>query len=331
MNRLALLSALSLLFLGQGCWLLCIAEGSLISTPRGRCLIELLREGDTVYSVDTDTGELVEARIIGVRRGVRECMSFELCGGERLRCTPDHPLYEPDSSSYRVAGEWIRSGASTIARVVEGRVLAQAVTSVSAYVGLMEVFDLTVDGPHANFIADGVIVHNKSFEHGYDYTESETETETGGEALPPWLADTAEIPCTNPIPPGKLCLTIDQREYQLEVDSAAISDEGTMLTMVFDASGTQDMLPRLELSYAADAATAVVNCQDPNTAITLEFSEASLSSAPGAGGSCVFELDDPPASPGASVSGSLEAKLVEGVGMDTYAVKAAWVDVPVAE
>lgn len=325
MNRLALLSALSLLFLGQGCWLLCIAEGSSISTPTGRCRIEQLREGDAVYSVDTRSGALVEVRITAIRRGVRECMSLELRGGERLRCTPSHPIYHPDTDSYRVAGEWITHGTTTVARVVEGRVIHQAVASVSAYVGLMEVFDLSVDGPHSNFIADGVVVHNKSPGTGSDYGVFDNDSDSGTDT-DDWLDNTAEIPCDDATPAGQLCLTIQTssefREYQLDVGSAAIN--GAVLTMVFESSQSPDSLPRLSVTYPADA-TMPVSCEDADPTITIEFSGESLSTVT----SCLLNVGEAPASPGGTISGTMSANLVrDGVN---YLVMADWVDVPVDE
>jgi hypothetical protein len=320
-NRFALLSAISLLFLGQGCWWFCIAEGSSISTPTGRCRIEQLREGDAIYSVDTHTGVLVEARITAIRRSVRECMSLELHGGERLRCTPDHPIYHPDTDSYRIAGEWITSGATTVARVVEGRVIHQAVRSVSAYAGLMEVFDLSVDGPHANFIADGVVVHNKTPVPSGDYDYG---TDTGS-LDSQWLEDTAEIPCDVPIPPGHLCLTIESREYQLELSHAAISDDETIMLMAFEANG--DGLPRFVVSYAADAVSSV-SCEDPDTLLILDFPDAHASTND-EDTLCLLSIGDEPASPGAMLSGTLSSYLQEDG--DSYSVEAEWVDIPIAE
>jgi hypothetical protein len=321
-NRFALLSALSLLFLGQGCRFLCVAEGSSISTPTGLCPIEQLREGDAVYSVDIRSGALVEARIIAIRRSVRECMSLEL-NGERLCCTPDHPIYDPNTASYRIAGEWITSGATKVARVLEGRVLEQAVTSVSAYAGLLEVFDLSVDGPHSNFIANGVVVHNKSFAQA-EYSNYET----GSDELD-WLEDTPEIPCDDSIPAGQLCLTIESREYQLVVRSASISGAGTVLDMVFEPSGSLDDLPRLSVRYTADAIESV-SCEDPDTSIMLEFSGASLDShVNGQTEGCSLSIGDQPASPGATLSGTLTANLQ--FGPDVHLVTAEWIDIPVAE
>jgi hypothetical protein len=323
-NRFALLSALSLLFLGQGCWWFCIAEGSLISTPTGRCRIEQLREGDAIYSVDTHTGVLVEARITAIRRSVRECMSLELCGGERLRCTPDHPIYHPGTDSYRLAGEWITSGATTVSRVVEGRVIEQAVRSVSAYAGLMEVFDLSVDGPHANFIADGVVVHNKSPNKSTSEGTDDYSYDTGS-LDSEWLEDTPEIPCDVPIPAGHLCLTIESREYQLERSHAAISDDGTVMLMAFEASG--DGLPRFVVSYAADAVSNV-SCEDPDTLLVLDFPDAHASTND-EDTLCLLSIGAEPASPGATLSGSLSSYLQEAG--ESYSVEAEWVDILVEE
>jgi hypothetical protein len=323
-NRFALLSALSLLFVGQGCGLLCIAEGSSISTPTGHRLIEQLREGDAVHSVDVRTGVLVEARITAIRRSVRECMTLDM-GGERLRCTPTHPIYDPDTDSYRGASDWVTSGATTVARVVDERVIHQAVTSVSVYAGLLEVFDLSVDGPHSNFIANGVVVHNKTPAPGDG--EGDYGYETGSDE-PQWLEDTPEIPCDNPIPSGHLCLTIESREYQLAVSSAAISGDGTVLNMVFESS-SEDAFPRLTVNYPADATTSV-SCNDPDTWTVLDFGSAILGPHNSElDGGCSLTIGEQPASPGATLSGTMTAKLDEGAAI--YSVAAEWVEIPVAE
>ena len=136
----------------------CVAEGAWISTPEGRTPIEALREGDTVYSVDTDSWALVEVSITHIESTRRECVALELGSRERLRCTSSHPVFDPASRSYRPAGEWITASSRRVMQIVEGRARTCELARALAYAGLATVFDLRVSGRHANFIADGMLV-----------------------------------------------------------------------------------------------------------------------------------------------------------------------------
>jgi hypothetical protein len=198
------------------------------------------------------------------------------------------------------------------------------VRSVSAYAGLMEVFDLSVDGPHANFIADGVVVHNKSPNKSTSEGTDDYSYDTGS-LDSEWLEDTPEIPCDVPIPAGHLCLTIESREYQLERSHAAISDDGTVMLMAFEASG--DGLPRFVVSYAADAVSNV-SCEDPDTLLVLDFPDAHASTND-EDTLCLLSIGAEPASPGATLSGSLSSYLQEAG--ESYSVEAEWVDILVEE
>lgn len=136
----------------------CVAEGAWISTPEGRTPIEALREGDTVYSVDTDSWALVEVSITRIESTTRECVALELASRERLRCSSTHPVFDPARRRYCPAGEWVTDGPRRVMQIVEGRARTCELAQLSAYAGLATVFDLRVSGRHANFIADGMIV-----------------------------------------------------------------------------------------------------------------------------------------------------------------------------
>lgn len=136
----------------------CIAEGAWISTPEGRTPIEALREGDTVYSVDTDSWALVEVSVTQIEATTRECVALQLGSRERLRCSSSHPVFDPARRSYCPAGEWITDGPRRVMQIVEGRARVSELAQTLAYAGLATVFDLRVSGRHANFIADGMIV-----------------------------------------------------------------------------------------------------------------------------------------------------------------------------
>jgi hypothetical protein len=142
--------------------LFCIARGALVSTPRGKRRIEDLVVGDTVWCVVPESGERVEAPLVQVRSAKREIMRIE-GEGFSLRCTTDHPLYDPVAKEWSAAGDWVLGKRSALLLVEEDA--RPRVVQVSTRVvadGLADVFDLSVDHALHNFVADDVLVHNKS-------------------------------------------------------------------------------------------------------------------------------------------------------------------------
>lgn len=155
-------ATLVLTSLGFGCPFFCVARGSRVRTPRGARAIEDLALGDEVVAVDPVTGETVAARLMGVRRSTRETLELS---GEKfvLRCTTDHPLWDPDGKCWADAGDWALGRRTSVLLAAEGQSTAVArVTSVKLDAGVSEVFDLTVDHPFHSFVASDVVVHNKS-------------------------------------------------------------------------------------------------------------------------------------------------------------------------
>jgi hypothetical protein len=140
----------------------CVAEGAEVSTPQGLRPIESLRIGDEIWAVDPKTGERVATRIVAIKTATRECLALELQGGGALVCTPDHPVYAAESSTFVPAVSFLEGKARQILRVDEEGARVQDVRVVRANVGLRRVFDLTVESEHHDFVADGVLVHNKS-------------------------------------------------------------------------------------------------------------------------------------------------------------------------
>lgn len=155
----------------------CIAEGTLVLVPSGLVRIETLRVGDLVYALDVATGELVETAITGIRSSKRECVGVALGEAEPLRCTPDHPLYDPDGEAYAPASEWIEGRRTRLLRVNrDGTPQAESVAHKTVHAGVFEVFDLCVASEHHNYVAGGVLVHNKSL---VEETESASFGSTG--------------------------------------------------------------------------------------------------------------------------------------------------------
>lgn len=141
----------------------CVARGSRVRVPKGSRRVEELKLGDEVVCVDPETGERHVARLCGIRSSRRECLAFTV-GAATLRCTSDHPLYDPDTRTWAPAGDWALGRRAALAHVPEDETAPLERVSVVAglAVTLDEVFDLTVDHPLHNFVAEGLLVHNKS-------------------------------------------------------------------------------------------------------------------------------------------------------------------------
>jgi hypothetical protein len=139
----------------------CIARGARVRTPRGSRPIEDLEVGDEVLCVDPELDVTHVTRITWRRVVQRECLTLSFDGGA-LQCTSDHPLYCPTSKGWHPAGDWALGKRTSLLQVTaEGQRVVE-VTSVSTFSGVHDVFDLTVEHPLHNFVADGVLVHNKT-------------------------------------------------------------------------------------------------------------------------------------------------------------------------
>jgi hypothetical protein len=136
---------LALLVLLAGCATSCLVEGTWVGTPDGGQAVEDLRPGDTVTCRE-GIGVVTASR----RAQAEEHLELSLADGRVLRVTAAHPL--------AVGGGWRRAGRLRPGdAVVGGRIAA-----VRAVRRPVAVYDLAV-APHANFFAQGVLVHNKKF------------------------------------------------------------------------------------------------------------------------------------------------------------------------
>ena len=140
----------------------CVCATTLVRTPSGLRRLGDLELGDEVLSLAVESGELVTTRIVGMRRAQRECVRLVHPGGE-LVCTPDHPIYSPESGEYEPASRWVDGARRSVLLVAEGPAPADVVET-QAFAGVHEVVDITVDAPMHNFVAGGLLVHNKTYD-----------------------------------------------------------------------------------------------------------------------------------------------------------------------
>lgn len=132
-------------------------------TPAGPRRLGDVVVGEVVWSVEVETGARVARRVVARRAARRECVRLRHAAGE-LVCTPDHPLYSPESGSYEPASRWVEGARRTLSLMTDEEITTVEVEAVEAYAGVREVVDLTVEGAPHNFVAGGVVVHNKEFD-----------------------------------------------------------------------------------------------------------------------------------------------------------------------
>ncbi|MCU0698367.1 MAG: Hint domain-containing protein [Myxococcaceae bacterium] len=83
-------------------------------------------------------------------------------GSHTLEVTSDHPVFDPDTGAFHDAGDWLLGKRRRLLRAEGSRLEAVAVTATKAFARLTTVFDLTVEHEWHTFVANGVVVHNKS-------------------------------------------------------------------------------------------------------------------------------------------------------------------------
>jgi hypothetical protein len=156
MKKLALAAAIGLVSCG------CIAVGSLVLTPRGRRRIEELAPGDEVISVDPSTGAIVTTFVAATRSLKRETLLLKGEGWE-LRCTSDHPLYDPAAREWAPAGDWLVGNRSALLLVADSRSTPREVQVIERALDavICELVDLSIEHELHNFVAEGILVHNK--------------------------------------------------------------------------------------------------------------------------------------------------------------------------
>ncbi len=142
------------------CWLIleqesCFVAGTLISMADGSLKsIEDIQVGDSVKSYDESSGSMVDSVVghVFVHDAV-EMGDYYLVINNRLRVTPDHPLF--------VNGDWVDADSVVVGDSlldVSGESIE--VLSVDRVFEPVVTYNLEVEGTHTYF-ADGVLVHNK--------------------------------------------------------------------------------------------------------------------------------------------------------------------------
>jgi len=132
----------------------CVPIASMIETPGGPVRAADLRAGDLVTSI-TANGNYGFGRILARQTAeVDEIFSFTLDSGERFSATGMHPVA-------RTPDVFTPAGQLEVGQRVTTLSGQAKITEIETVPGSHSVVDFSVH-PHNNFIADGVLTHNKS-------------------------------------------------------------------------------------------------------------------------------------------------------------------------
>lgn len=130
----------------------CVPLGTFIDTPNGKCLVERLRPGDDVVSLRLGSAnERVKATVVAVatERSVR-CIQLN----QSWLVTPSQPV--------RISTGWVEAALLKKGdRVMDGYGALVSIFALEILERYFEVFDLTIDDPCHNYVANGLLCHNK--------------------------------------------------------------------------------------------------------------------------------------------------------------------------
>jgi hypothetical protein len=151
LTRLAVTICLPMVVAASGC---CVAEGTRISTPAGERPVESLAVGDQVLC-RADDGTMQIGAVGRIRKHVLlSCLRIRFGDGGELRVSPWHPVASRDG--------WTPAGQLSPGQEVRTPSGWASISSLQTKWGPVSVYDISVQ-PYPNFIANNVLVHNKSY------------------------------------------------------------------------------------------------------------------------------------------------------------------------
>jgi HD domain len=130
----------------------CIPRGTMVQTPRGSRPVESLRSGDKLVSLELNENCSVITTGISALTSSRspECLRLN----QHWLLTPTQPVRKPDGwleARHIKVGDYVLNGRGEFVHV-------DHIETVEDY---FEVYDISTDHPSHNYVANGLLVHNK--------------------------------------------------------------------------------------------------------------------------------------------------------------------------
>ncbi|MCX6749728.1 MAG: Hint domain-containing protein [Candidatus Pacearchaeota archaeon] len=137
--------------------------GTQITTPLGLKLIEELNIGDEVYSLNPLTNGFLKKNIIDKYEiPAKNTLNITFSDKTNLIVTQEHPFWNPTTKSYKKikdfkVGDKVLSFKNTNSAK---ELIITSIEPIPSYEG-KPVYNLRVDGEFNNYLANGILVHNK--------------------------------------------------------------------------------------------------------------------------------------------------------------------------
>ena len=130
----------------------CVPRGTMVATPEGKRPVESLRIGHTVISLRLEEKVTPVRAVINSVVTSRSPCCFQL--NHTLLVTPKQPL--------RNTTGWIEAADLRLGdKVMNHQGMFVLITEITEIEDYFEVFDLTIDTPDHNYLANGLLCHNK--------------------------------------------------------------------------------------------------------------------------------------------------------------------------
>ena len=130
----------------------CIPRGTMVRTPQGNRLVESLRPGDKLVSLELNENYAAVTTGISALTSSRsaECLRFN----QYWFLTPTQPVRKPEGwleARLVSVGDYILNGLGEFVHI-------DNIETIHDY---FEVYDISTDHPSHNYVANGLLVHNK--------------------------------------------------------------------------------------------------------------------------------------------------------------------------
>lgn len=147
----------------------CFVAGTKISTPSGLVNIEDVSVGDYILTYNHISEEIEKKTVIEViSKNVPKTVVYEFSSGNKLQCTPDHPIYCSDGYYVAYDYEYATRHHNVLTKRIEiGMEVFLNSGNVDTVVNITEsneptiVYNLSNVESNHNFFANGVLAHNR--------------------------------------------------------------------------------------------------------------------------------------------------------------------------